>query len=320
MMKIVILDGYTANPGDLSWKCLEELGELKVYDRTLPHQIPQRIRDAHMVLTNDYPLSEKELATAKNLTYIGVLATGYNGIDLAYTSSRGICVTNVPAYSTDSVAQHTFALILEATNHVGEFAHRVHKGQWVTSEDPTFYISSPLSELHGKTLGIIGYGSIGSQVARIARAFGMHINAYHPRRTGQKLEDGGAYVSLQSLCSSSDIISVHAPLNASSTGIIGREELRAMRSHTILINTSRGALIDEQALHDALSGGDIACACLDVLAEEPMRKDHPLLSLQNCIITPHVAWAPVEARRRLIQIACDNIRSFLNGNPVNLVT
>jgi len=319
-MKIVILDGYTANPGDLSWKCLEELGDLEVYDRTLPHQIPQRIRDANMVLTNDYRLSEKELATAKNLTYIGVLATGYNGIDLAYTSSRGICVTNVPAYSTDSVAQHTFALILEATNHVGEFAHRVNKGQWVTSEDPTFYISSPLSELHGKTLGIIGYGSIGSQVARIARAFGMSIRAYHPARVGQNVPEGGEYVSLQTLCGTSDIISLHAPLNASSTGIIGKEELNAMSPHTILINTSRGALVDEGALHDALTEHSIACACLDVLEEEPMRKDHPLQGVPNCIITPHVAWAPVEARRRLIKTACENIRSFLNGTPVNLVT
>ncbi|MBN2859465.1 MAG: D-2-hydroxyacid dehydrogenase [Sphaerochaetaceae bacterium] len=319
-MKIVILDGYTANPGDLSWKCLEELGELEVYDRTLPQQIPERIRDAHMVLTNDYSLSKRELAGAGNLEYIGVLATGYNGIDLAYTSSRDICVTNVPSYSTHSVAQHTFALILEATNHAGEFSRRVHSGQWVASEDPTFYISSPLSELHDKTLGIIGYGSIGSRVARIARAFGMHIKAHHPRRTGRTLEDGGEYVSLQSLCSSSDIISLHAPLNASSTGIIGKEELKAMRAHTILINTSRGALIDEQALHDALSENSIACACLDVLAEEPMRKDHPLLAMHNCIITPHVAWAPVEARRRLIQIACDNIRNYLNGTPVNVVT
>ncbi len=319
-MTIVILDGYTANPGDLSWECIEECGELTVYDRTPARQIPQRIRDAHIILTNDYSLSERELTGAEHLEYIGVLATGYNGIDLSYTSSRGICVTNVPSYSTDSVAQHTFALILEATNHVGEYAHRVQQGQWVDSEDPTFYITSHLSELHGKTLGIIGYGSIGSQVARIARAFGMTIRAYHPAKVGQSLTEGGEYVSLRNLCTSSDIISLHAPLTASTTGIIGKEELEAMAPHTILINTSRGALIDEDALHDALKNQSIALACLDVLSEEPMKPDHPLLSVKNCIITPHVAWAPVEARRRLIQTACENVRSYLAGTPVNVVT
>ncbi len=319
-MKIVILDGYTTNPGDLSWDCIASLGELVVNDRTAQEEIPSRIGDAEIVFVNDYALGEAELAGAEKLRYIGVLATGYNGIDLTYTRSRGITVTNVPAYSTHSVAQFTIALLLEAVSHVGEFNTRVHGGDWVTSADPSFYIGSPLTELYGKKLGIIGLGSIGSEVASIARAFGMEVIAYHPAKAGQKASTYIPYVSLEEFFASSDIISLHAPLREGTRGIIGTEALSRMKEGVIIINTSRGALLDEYALRDALLDGKVSFACVDVLSKEPMVKDHPLLGIPTCIITPHVAWAPVESRSRLIDRACANLKSYLAGKPVNVVT
>ncbi len=229
-------------------------------------------------------------------------------------------MTNVPSYSTQAVAQHTIALLLEATNHAGIYDRKVQEGKWVSSSDPTFYIDQPLMELHGKTLGIIGYGSIGKEVGHIARAFGMKVQAYHPRKTAQESEREPTYVSLDQLLASSDIISLHAPLNEQTRGMISAKEFEQMKEGVILLNTSRGALTDEYALSASLRSGKVAFAGIDVLSEEPMRENHPLLGIPNCIITPHVAWAPVESRERLIRIACENIRKFLEGQPQNVVS
>ena len=310
-MKIVVLDGYALNPGDLSWDALRALGETTVYDYTAPQDTISRIAGAQIVLTNKTILGEKELASSSTLRYVGVLATGYNVVDIAEADRRGIVVTNVPAYSTDAVAQYVFALLLELCCHVGHHDQAVQQGRWAANRDFCFW-DYPLTELAGKTMGVIGYGRIGRATANIARAFGMRVLA-----TGSKPGDG--LVPLDTLLAESDVISLHCPLTATNAGLIGREALAKMKPGAILINTARGPLVDEAALRDALTSGHLAGAAVDVVSKEPIAADNPLLGAPNCIITPHIAWASKEARQRLMDIAVNNVKCFMDGAPVNAV-
>ena len=315
-MKIVILDGFTANPGDLEWKCLEKLGNLIVYDRTSPSEVVARCEGAEIVFTNKTPLSAESLEALPTLRFIGVLATGYNIVDVVKATEMGITVCNVPAYSTMSVAQNVFALILDITNSVGHYTQEVKSGKWSSCED-FCYTNTPLVELAGKQLGIIGYGNIGKRVAQIAISFGMTVGAYT-----SKSEDEIAPVmkmDLDALFSSSDIISLHCPLTAETTHLINSERLKMMKPTSILINTGRGSLVDERALADALRKGEIAAAGVDVLSQEPPRPDNPLLSAPNIRITPHISWATLEARRRLLDISIQNLECYLAGSPQNVV-
>ncbi|RMD82000.1 MAG: D-2-hydroxyacid dehydrogenase [Lentisphaerae bacterium] len=315
-MKIVILDGYTANPGDLSWQPIAELGDLRVYDRTEPDQVVARAEDAQLVLTNKVVIDDSIMARLPSLRYIGVLATGINVIDCEAASRRGICVTNIPAYSTHSVAQTVFALLLALTNRVAEHSQAVRSGDWCASPDFCFMLT-PLTELAGKTMGIIGFGAIGQQVARIALAFGMKVLVH--TRTPREGWSEVAFVDLENVLRQSDVLSLHCPLVPATERIIDRDHLALMKSSAILINTGRGGLIDEEALAEALDNDRLAGAGLDVLSSEPPHPDNPLLTAKNCVITPHIAWATREARARLIRVAADNIRAFLAGNPVNVV-
>lgn len=315
-MKIVILDGFTANPGDLEWKRLEKLGNLIVYDRTSPSEVVARCEGAEIVFTNKTPLSAESLMALPTLRFIGVLATGYNIVDVVKATEMGITVCNVPAYSTMSVAQNVFALILDITNSVGHYTQEVKSGKWSSCED-FCYTNTPLVELAGKQLGIIGYGNIGKRVAQIAISFGMTVGAYT-----SKSEDEIAPVmkmDLDTLFSSSDIISLHCPLTAETTHLINSERLKMMKPTSILINTGRGPLVDERALADALRKGEIAAAGVDVLSQEPPRPDNPLLSAPNIRITPHISWATLEARRRLLDISIQNLECYLAGSPQNVV-
>lgn len=312
-MKIVVLDGYAANPGDLSWAALEALGELTVYDRTAPEAVVERIGDAEMALTNKTELGRAQLAAAPKLKYVGVLATGYNVVDVAAARELGITVTNVPAYSTDSVAQLTIALLLEICHHAGEHNRAVQAGRWTNSPDYCFW-DTPLIELAGKTMGIIGYGRIGRRVAELARCLGMKVVAW--TRTPRDPE----CVSLDELLRVSDVISLHCPLFPETRGLINRERIARMKDGVILINTSRGPLIDDQALSEALRSGKVYAAGTDVAAVEPIAADNPLLGLPNMILTPHIAWATLEARMRLLDIAAKNAQAFLRGEPVNVVS
>ncbi len=311
-MKIVVLDGYTANPGDVSWDELAALGELTVHDRTPAPEIRARIGDAEIVLTNKTPLTRETLAACPKLRFVGVLATGYNIVDAAAAKELGIPVANVPAYSTPSVAQLTFALLLEVCHRVGHHSQAVHQGRWTRSTDFCFW-EYPLIELAGKTLGLIGYGRIGKAVAEIARALGMRVLVYTPHSRGPE------NVPLQALLAESDVISLHCPLTAENQGMIDRNTLSQMKDGVILINTARGALINEQDLREALQSGKVYAAALDVAATEPIPADSPLLGLDNCLITPHIAWAPKEARIRLLQITAENVRAFVAGKPQNIV-
>ena len=312
-MKIVVLDGYAANPGDLSWAALEALGELTVYDRTAPEAVVERIGDAEMALTNKTELGRAQLAAAPKLKYVGVLATGYNVVDVAAARELGITVTNVPAYSTDSVAQLTIALLLEICHHAGEHNRAVQAGRWTNSPDYCFW-DTPLIELAGKTMGIIGYGRIGRRVAELARCLGMKVVAW--TRTPRDPE----CVSLDELLRVSDVISLHCPLFPETRGLINRETIAKMKDGAILLNTSRGPLIDDQALSEALKSGKLYAAGADVAAVEPIAADNPLLGLPNMILTPHIAWATLEARTRLLDIAAKNAQAFLWGEPVNVVS
>ncbi len=312
-MKIVVLDGYAANPGDLSWAPLEALGELTVYDRTAPEDVAARIAGAEMVLTNKVVFNRTLLTQAKDLKYIGVLATGYNVVDVQAARELGIIVTNIPAYSTDSVAQLVFALLLEICHHVGDHSRSVHAGRWSSCPDFCFW-DSPLIELSGKTMGIIGYGRIGRRVAEIARCFGMKVIAW--TRTPKDPE----CVSLEQLLQESDVISLHCPLFPETQGLINKNTISQMKDGVILINTSRGPVIQDADLAAALQSGKIYAAGLDVAAVEPMDANNPLLGLDNAIITPHIAWATKEARVRLMDIAVENIKSYLSGHPVNVVS
>ena len=316
-MKIIILDGYTANPGDLSWKELEALGDLTVYDRTRPDETVARAADADIVLTNKVIISKEIIALLPRLKYIGVLATGYNVVDIEAAHERGIMVTNVPAYSTESVAQMVFAHLLTVTNRVEHYAVQNRQCRWSTNPDFCYW-DFPNIELAGKTFGIIGLGNIGLRVAQIALAFGMKVQALTSKDAGQ-LPTGIGKASLDTLLATSDVLSLHCPLTEDTRHIINRATLSRMKPTAILVNTGRGPLVDDQAVADALAAGRLQAFCADVLTEEPPKADNPLLRQPQAFITPHIAWATTEARTRLLQIAIANIRSFLNGKPVNVV-
>lgn len=307
--RIVVLDGYTLNPGDLSWSALEALGPLTVHDRTPPADIVARAAGAPIVLTNKTPLSAATLAQLPDLRFIGVLATGYNVVDVAAARARGVPVSNVPAYGTRSVAQHVFALLLELTQHVGHHAASVRDGRWAQCPDFTYW-ETPLLELDGLTLGLVGAGRIGQAVAELGRAFGLRVQ-FATRRGGR--------AELEQVLRTSDVVSLHCPLTDDTRGLINAATLALMKPTAFLINTSRGPLIDEPALAAALNSGQLAGAGLDVLSTEPPPAGHPLFSARNCLITPHLAWATTAARRRLMQVAVDNVRAFLAGTPQNVV-
>ncbi len=319
-MKIVVLDGYALNPGDLSWQGFEELGEVTVYDRTSytdKQEIIERIGDAEAILTNKTPITADVLKACPQLTYIGVLATGYNVVDLAAAKEQGITVTNIPSYSTNAVAQATFALLLEVTNQVGHHNRSVHQGDWQTSKDFSYW-QTPLMELAGKTIGLIGYGAIAQAVATIAHAFQLKV-IYFNHRPKPAQADWAKQVSLAELYQEADIISLHVPQFSETEKMIDRTALAQMKSSAILINTARGGLIDEAAVAEALQTGQIAALAADVVSKEPIAADNPLLQAPNCYLTPHIAWAPVETRRRLMGIAVANLSGFKAGTPQNVV-
>ena len=317
-MKIVILDGYTANPGDLSWNGLEKLGEVSVYDRTKPSETLERVADAEIVLTNKVVITREMMAKLPQLKYIGVLATGYNVVDIVAAKEYGITVTNVPAYSTESVAQMVFAHLLTVTNRTEHYAIQNRGDRW--SGNPDFcYWDFPHMELAGKTFGIVGLGHIGQRVAQIATAFGMKVKALTSKPV-EALPDNIEKASIEELLATSDVLSLHCPLTEDTRHLINVHTLQQMKPSAILINTGRGPLVEDQAVADALAEGRLAAFCADVLTEEPPRADNPLLKQPNAFITPHIAWASKEARIRLLQVATDNVRSFLSGNPVNVVS
>ena len=311
-MKIVVLDGYAANPGDLSWDAVRGDHEFVLYDRTAPEDTAARIADADIVLTNKVILNRELIQNAKNLKYIGVLATGYNVVDTAAARECNVIVTNIPAYSTDSVAQMVFALLLEICHHVGHHSERVRAGAWSACPDFCFW-DYPLIELAGKTMGIIGYGRIGHRVAEIARCFGMRVIAW--TRTPRDPE----CVSLDELLAQSDVISLHCPLFPETKNLIRRETIEKMKDGVILINTSRGPVVNDADLRDALLSGKVYAAGADVASVEPLPADNPLMGLENMFYTPHIAWATYEARCRLMDIAAKNIQAFVSGAPVNVV-
>lgn len=316
-MKIVVLEGNAVNPGDLSWECLNCFGQVTVYPRTSPEEAVARIGDAQILLTNKIPVTSELLDACPTIALICVLATGYNVIDCQAARSRNIPVCNVPAYGTDAVAQFTFALLLEACNWVGHHDQAVHRGDWCTNPDFCMW-QKPQMELAGKTMGIIGFGRIGRAVGRIARAFGMRVLAYSRSRCPEGLEIG-EYVELDTLLAQSDIVSLHCPQTPDTIGIINTETISKMKDGAILLNTARGALVDENALAAAMKAGKLRCYCADVVSQEPILPNTPLLTAPNCILTSHMAWAPVETRQRIIDITVKNIEAFLAGNPVNLV-
>lgn len=316
-MKIVILDGYTENPGDLSWEGFERLGELTVYDRTPAGEIVKRIGDADAVITNKTPVSRETLDACPNVKYIGVLATGYNVIDVAAAKERGIPVCNIPSYGTDAVGQFAIALLLEICHHVAHHDQAVHEGRWEQNDDWCFW-DFPLIELAGKTMGIIGFGRIGQATGRIAKALGMRViaNDEYPNDSGKAIAE---YVTRDELLAQSDVIALHCPLFPSTQGIVNKENIAKMKDGVIILNNSRGPLIVEQDLADALNSGKVYAAGLDVVSSEPISADNPLLHAKNCIITPHISWAPKESRQRLMDIAVEDLRAFMDGKPINVV-
>ena len=317
-MKIVILDGYTENPGDLSWSGMEQFGEVKVYDRTPQELIIQRIGDAEAVYTNKTPLTKSTLEACPNIKYIGVLATGYNVVDIEAAKERGIPVSNIPSYGTEAVAQFTIALLLELCHHIGDHSRSVMAGDWTRSEDFCYW-NYPLTELAGKTMGIIGFGRIGQAVAKIAQALGMKILAYSRTREEGLETETCRYAELDELLANSDVISLHCPLHPDTQGMINKETIAKMKDHVMILNSSRGPLIVEEDLKEALNSGKVGGAAVDVVSAEPMKEDNPLLKARNCIITPHIAWAPKETRQRLMNIAVDNLRAYAEGCPQNVV-
>ncbi|WP_136480875.1 D-2-hydroxyacid dehydrogenase [Cognatitamlana onchidii] len=319
-MKIVVLDGYTLNPGDLSWEGIKKFGELKVFDRTPfnTSDILTNIGEADIVLTNKTPINKAVIEQSNNLKYIGVLATGYNVVDVETARKHNIVATNVPAYSTISVAQFTMALLLEMCHHIGGHNLAVKQGDWVNSKDFSFW-KYPLIELQNKTIGLIGFGNIGQSTAKMAQAFGLKVLVYSRTIKPEFESETCKFVSFKELLKHSDIISLHCPLTEKTSGIINKTNIAKMKDGVMLINTSRGPLIVEDDLKEALNANKIAYAALDVISEEPMRKHNPLLEAKNCIITPHIAWAPKEARQRLMDTALNNIKAFLQGAPINRV-
>ena len=316
-MKIVILDGYTANPGDLSWEALKSIGELTVYDRTRPEEVIGRARDAEVVLTNKVCLGRQEIEQLPALRYVGVLATGYNVVDLQAASERGIVVTNVPAYSTESVAQMVFAHLLTVTNRTEHYAVKNRAGEWTMSPDFCYW-DTLLTELAGKTFGIVGLGHIGQRVATIAQAFGMKVVVY-TSKPADKLPAGIGKCAMEKLLAESDVVSLHCPLTPDTHHLINSQTLRHMKPTAILINTGRGPLVNDQDVADALQDNRLRAFCADVLTEEPPRSGNPLLSCERAFITPHIAWATQEARARLIAVAVHNVQAFAEGKPVNVV-
>ncbi len=316
-MKIVELDGYAANPGDLSWEPLQELGELTVYDRTPASLVVERAKDADIILINKVLITEEVLSQLPRLKYIGVLATGYNVVDVKAATKRGIVVTNIPAYSTESVAQMTFAHILNITNRIGHYARQSREGRW--SSNPDFcYWDTQLWELSGKTIGIVGLGNIGMRVATIARYFGMDVFAFTSKNSAD-LPEGIQKTTLDGLFAVSDIVSLHCPLTADTRHLINRESLEKMKEGSILINTGRGPLVDEEAVADALASGHLGGYGADVMIDEPPSPNNPLLAQRNAFITPHIAWATREARQRLMDICVRNVKAFIEGKRLNAV-
>ncbi len=319
-MKLVILDGYTENPGDLSWSALEAIGDLTVYDRTSLNDEQEaiaRIGDADIVLTNKTPITRSVIDACPNMKFISVLATGYNVVDTAYAKEKGIPVSNVPTYGTASVGQFAIALLLEICHHIGHHNQSVHSGGWEQCPDWCYW-DYPLIELDGKTLGIIGFGRIGQTTGKIAKAMGMRVLAYdsHPTEAGGRIAE---YVELDALLQNSDVIALHCPLFPETKGIINRETISKMKDGVILLNNSRGPLVVEQDLADALNAGKVSAAGVDVVSTEPIKGDNPLLSAKNCIITPHISWAPKESRQRIMDCSAKNVQAFLNGSPINVV-
>jgi glycerate dehydrogenase len=315
-MTIVVLDGFTLNPGDNPWTPLEELGDLRVYDRSTPAEVRERAAEADILLTNKTPLPQDIIQAAPRLKFISVLATGYNIVDIAAAQQRGIVVSNVPDYGTNTVAQFVMGLLLELCHHIGDHSNAVRAGTWATSKDWSFWNSSQI-ELYDKTMGIVGFGRIGRRVAALAESFGMRIiyNTRTPRPDSSQ-----QYCTLQQLFAEADVVSLHCALTPENTGIVNRTLLETMKPSAFLINTARGALVNEGDLAAALNSGKIAGAALDVLSSEPPSKDNSLLTARNCIITPHMAWAALEARKRIMKTTVRNVSSFLGGTPVNVVS
>lgn len=317
-MKIVVLDGYTLNPGDLTWKQLEKNGDLTIYDRTPEDKIVERMGDAEIALINKVPMKKETLKQLPNLKYIGVLATGYNVVDIEATKELGIVVTNIPAYGTEAVAQMVFAHLLEITNHVALHNRAVKDGEWTNNIEWCFW-KKPLMELTGKTMGIIGYGRIGQATSNIAQAFGMKVLVY-ARHSRKELESPNLqYVELEELFAKSDVISLHCPLTESTRGMINKDSIAKMKEEVIIINTARGPLIVEEDLAEALNTEKVLAAGMDVVSTEPIAENNPLLKAQNAFITPHIAWAPKETRQRLMNIAVNNVKEFMAGTPINVV-
>ena len=320
-MKIVVLDGYTENPGDLSWDGLRELGELTVYDRTdvdNEEQIISRIGCAEVVLTNKTPLSRRIFDACPSVKYVAMLATGYNVVDVAYARQKGISVSNVPVYGTYSVSQFAIALLLEICHHVGHHSDTVYAGKWAACQDWCYW-DYPLVELAGKTYGLLGCGNIGIHTAAVAKALGMHVITYDGRQTEEAKALGVEYVELDELFARSDVLGLQMPLFPFNTGIINKENIAKMKDGVIIINNSRGQMVVEQDLADALNSGKVAAAGLDVVSTEPIRPDNPLLKAKNCIITPHMSWGAKESRQRIMDTTVENVRAYLAGSPVNVV-
>ena len=316
-MNIVVLDGYTANPNDLSWEPLEAFGKLTIYDRTSADELIKRAQDADIILTNKCRLKEEELKQLPKLKYIGVLATGFNNIDIEYAHNHGIVVSNIPSYSTESVVQMTFAHIFNITNQISHYASEVRAGQW--SQNPDFcYWNTPLQELAGRTLGIIGLGNIGMRVAQVAHCLGMDVFALTSKEKDQ-LPTGVQKTTLEGLLGVADILTLHCPLSPDTYHLINEERLAMMREGAILINTSRGALVDEQAVANALESGRLQAYGADVMSKYPPLSDNPLLSQAHAYLTPHIAWATLEARQRLIKTGIENVKAFVEGQPQNVV-
>lgn len=315
MRKIVVLDGYALNPGDLDWTPLQAYGELTVYDRTEPKDVVKRIGDAEIIFTNKTILTGETIIQAPKLKYIGVLATGYNVLDMGAAREKGVVVTNIPAYSTDAVAQFTFALLLEITNRVQRHSDAVIRdNRWTTCKDFCFW-DYPLIELANKKMGIIGYGAIGKAVGKVAKALNMEVLAYSPSLDPKHPDRA----SMETIYKESDIISLHLPLTEQSRGMINRDTIAKMKDGVIILNTGRGPLVNEQDLADALNSGKVYAAAVDVVSVEPIKADNPLLKAKNIIITPHIAWAPLQTRERLLGIAIRNVERFLAGKPINRV-
>jgi len=320
-MKIVVLDGYTENPGDLSWDGLKALGELKVYDRTPfndNREIAKRIGDAEVVFTNKTPINKEIIDNCPNLKFISLLSTGYNVVDISYAKTKGIPVSNIPTYGTDSVSQFAIALLLEICHHIGHHNKAVHEGKWEHNPDWCFW-DYPSIELENKTIGIVGLGRIGKITARVAQAFGMKILAVDSFHDDSAENDTLHYCDMDELLSNSDIIDLHCPLLPETENIINAAAIEKMKDGVMIINNSRGALIDEQALADALNSGKVYAAGLDTVREEPIKLDNPLLGAKNCFITPHISWTAVEGRQRLVDYSTENVKLFLEGKPKNIV-